>query len=144
MTPQQLQLQLLKTNLIAAGLLPANATDDQAVSAANQLHQNDPDTLQKMLGSSPSWMTILGLGAGALAIYLVWSHYLKARRLGEVSYPDPVDTRHQLRGFSKSLGKFAGRSGCRSRSLGGAEYEFEPEVRLEGHRGAKRHIRRAR
>lgn len=139
MTPAQ--LALLKQNLIAAGLLPAGATDDQTVAAANSMQQSNPDTLEQMMRSGPSWLTIVSIGAGALAIYLVWSHY-STQKLGEIERPEP-DTRRQLRGFSKSLGRFAsGRSSgsCRMgrKSLGSVDYEFEPEIRLEGHRSKRR------
>lgn len=140
--------QTLKNALIKAGLIPPDSTDEQAAAAANSLQQTNPALLQQMAGTS--WLTIIGLGAGALAVYLVWSHYSKTKKLGEVEQPEP-DSRHQLRGFNKSLSRFRGSSAgsCRAlgrggrglgraRGLGDGEYEFEPEIRLEGMRRGKR------
>lgn len=144
-----MNLDKIKQALIANGLIRPDATDEQAAAAANSLQQTNPAALQQMAGGM-SWLTIIGLGAGAFAVYLVWSHYSKTKKLGEVEQPEP-DSRHQLRGFTKSLARFKGRpAGCRplgrggrglgrARGLGDTEkYEFEPEIRLEGLRRGKR------
>ncbi len=147
----QEQLAVLRTNLIGAGLAVSSTSDDEIIRIATQMHASGPagqEQLSSMMAPGLPWLTILGLGAGALAIYLVWSHY-RTNKLGEIERPEPPDARHQLRGFSKSLGKFASGPSSRSlaacrartkrrRSLGDADYEFEPEIRLEGHRGSSR------
>ncbi len=146
MTPQQ--LTALKQAMITRGVLPANATDDDAANAMLSLQQNNPALLQELMsGGGFPWLTIIGLGAGAVAIYLVWNHYTATKKLGEVERPEPVDIRHRLRGYSKSLGRLKpaamGNRGCKRLGrgrLGDADdYEFEPEIRLEGHRGLGRH-----
>ena len=95
-----------------------------------------------------SWLTVIGLGAGLVAAYYVWQNYSKTKKIDSFVYPDDDDdVRPMLQGMSKSLGKFSkfggstcgpklGRSGG-ARRLGGLskKYEFEPESRLEGHRG---------
>ncbi len=81
--------------------------------------------LQALPGTN--WLTILGLAAGALAIYMLWQNYGKTKKLGEIIRSEPEDIRPRLRSMGKSLG-----------SLGRlSKYRFEPESRLEGHRLGK-------
>lgn len=91
-----------------------------------------------------SWLTIIGLAAGAAAIYYLWWNHKKKKALAAFEYPDPVedDVRPRLKGMSKTLGRF--RAGPRSmgRLGSGKKYEFEPEIRLEGHRGMGRYNKR--
>lgn len=142
MTPQQ--LAILKANLIANGLLSPSGTDDQAIATATGLQQTNPDMLQKLMSTGPSWLMLVGVGAAGLAAYFLWNHFTKTKKLGEIERPEPTDHRRQLQGFSKSLSRFKGPSSTckaprRRRGLGDADYEFEPEIRLEGHRGSRRH-----
>lgn len=148
MTPQQ--LTALKQNMINQGILPPGASEADAANAMISLQQNNPALLQSLMEGSGGfpWLTMIGLGAGAVAIYLVWSHYTKTKKLGEIDRPEPsIDVRHRLRGYSKSLSRLKpapmGRrmGGCKrlGRGLGDADYEFEPEIRLEGYRGLGRH-----
>ena len=99
------------------------------------------------IGGLP-WLTILGVGAGAIAVYYAWRYYTRPRKLGTIERPELPDNRGRLQGMRKSLGRFKASSlgSCRGRSLGhksfgrgrlGAppeKYEFEPEIRLEGYR----------
>ena len=74
------------------------------------------------------WMTILGLGAAAVAAYFVWKEYGQGE-LESFERPEPGP---RIRELGKALGAFRGR---RYRGLGRppkVKYEFEPEVRLEG------------
>ncbi len=144
MTPQQ--LAVLRANLIANGLLAATASDDDVVKAATSMQQSNPDQLAQMMSTGMPWL-LIGAGVAALVAWYLWSNS-KTKKLGEVEYEDSEpDNRHRLRGFSKSLGRLGSTSNCRQsmgrRSLGrsrglGGDYEFEPEIRLEGHRGARR------
>lgn len=136
--------ELLKQILINTGAVGPNATDAEVQAALVQLRLADPVGTNAILaqgGYSTPWLTYLGLAAGGIALYLVWSHY-QTKSLGSIERPDePEDFRPRLKGLSKTLGHFKGR-GC-SRGLGAAEkYEFEPEIRLEGFR--KRHSRSKR
>lgn len=153
MTPQQ--LAVLRANMISNGLIAATATDDQIVAAANSMQNSNPDQLAQLMATGPSWLMVIGLGVGAVALYMGWQYFTKTKKLGEVYEEDePVDHRPQLRGFSKSLSRFKGVNNSRSssmaacraktrrmgrgRGLGDADYEFEPEIRLEGMRRGKR------
>ncbi len=100
----------------------------------------------KASGLGPPWLTILGIGAGAIAAWYFWKEYTKKKRIASFEYPEPQDdVRPRLKGLSKSLGSFRAAAPCRQlgrgkRRLGGLEekYEFEPESRLEGLRGQRR------
>lgn len=101
-------------------------------------------------GVGTNWLTVLGLGAAAVAAYMLWQHYGK-RAVATFSRPEPVDSdlRPQVRGMRRALNSFSNYrprlSGCNNPRMGrfGAteKYEFEPESRLEGYR---RKARRAR
>ncbi len=103
----------------------------------------------KASGLGTPWLTIIGLGAGAIAAWYFWKQYNKKKSIASFEYPEPDadDIRPRLRGMSKSLGalrsSFGAPSSCRQlgrgKRLGNAEkYEFEPESRLEGLRGSRR------
>ena len=75
------------------------------------------------------WLTILGLGAAAVAAYYLWKQYDQTERLESFERPEPGP---RIRELGRALGAFRGR---RPRGLGRppkSKYEFEPEVRLEG------------
>lgn len=160
MNPEQ-KAALLKSILVASGVVPATATDEQVQMALSMQKQQDPAATNAMLanGGYPvtPWLTYLGLGAGAIALYFVWQNYTKTKKLGVIDRPDAEEEeiRPRLKNMGRTLGHFKGRSGssCRPmgrgpakrRGLGGTEkYEFEPESRLEGFRGKRRSKRSAR
>lgn len=109
----------------------------------------------KASGLGTPWLTILGIGAGAIAAWYLWKEYSKKKQVASFEYPEPEvdDIRPRLRGMGKALGSFAkyGKLGANSSScrplgrgkrlgrMGAADkYEFEPETRLEGFRGKRR------
>lgn len=101
----------------------------------------------KAAGLGTPWLTIIGLGAGAIAAYYFWKSYTKKKSIASFEYPEPEvdDRRPKLMGLAKSLGRFRGAPalGCgkqKRRSMAGVgeKYEFEPETRLEGFRKPKR------
>jgi len=101
----------------------------------------------KAAGVGTSWLTILGLGAGAAAVYYLWRHFRKKKALAVFEAPEPDLMRPRINGLKKSLGRlrsYGAPAPCRQlgrtkRRLGdGEKYEFEPESRLEGHRGSRR------
>lgn len=101
-------------------------------------------------GVGTNWLTVLGLGAAAVAAYMLWQHYGK-KAVATFSSPDPApssDLRPQLRGMRRALGAFndyGKRSGCSNPRMGRfgttEKYEFEPEGRLEGYRRKARRTR---
>lgn len=90
-----------------------------------------------------SWMTIVGIVGGAVAIYFIWKHYQEEKVVDAYDYPEPQDTRHRVRSIGRALGALrmgSGRLGrCGPRRMGAPpeKYEFEPEIRLEGYRRRK-------
>lgn len=117
------------------------------IAVANQLGESDMAgalsiRLQRARGAGAGafpWLLVLGIGGAAVAAFIAWKMYRRRRMVAAYEAPEDDDTRPRLRNMSKVLGSFRGRpSGCRSRPRMGAppeKYEFEPEVRLEGHRG---------
>lgn len=106
----------------------------------------------KAAGLGTPWLTILGLGAGAVAAYFLWKQYSKKRRIASFVRPDndASDTSDRVRMMGRSLGAFRAKAPCRQLGrgkrlgrMGAAEkYEFEPEIRLEGiNRGSRRSTR---
>lgn len=107
---------------------------------------------QLMSASTIPWLTIIGVAAGAVALYLVWKNSQKTKKLDAMDYPDEDEDRTapRLHNMSKALGhfrgqsfkgrSFKGRSGCAPRMAGAhgkRKYEFEPEIRLEGYKKRK-------
>lgn len=147
------QAELMMTSVRTAdrteGMMPqivstAKAAADQLVGVANQvgetgLAQDLKARASKL--SSVSWLTIIGLAAGAFAIYYLWFRNKKAKALAVFEAPDPVDERPRLQGMSRALGSFKSLGstrklgGCRpALGSGGKKYQFEPESSLEGYR----------
>ncbi len=90
-------------------------------------------------GLGTPWLTILGLGAGAVAAWYLWKQYSKKKSVASFEYPEPDDNRRRLKGMGKALGSFKTSFGAPAscRQLGRGKrlgYEFEPESRLEGFR----------
>jgi len=147
---QEQKAALLKSIMIAGGLVSPSATDAEVQQALAAAQLQDPAGTHQALqaGGYPTfpWLTVLGLAGGAVALYFVWQNYNKTRKIDGMEYPDVTeDNAPRLRGMSQTLGRFRGSSGCRR--LGAAppeKYEFEPESRLEGYRGNKRRISRSR
>lgn len=119
----------------AVGQLSSAATamgDTQTAGYLSQQLQAFKATLQANgVAGGPPWLTIIGLGAGAVAVYLLWQHYSGKKKVFDaMSYPDPKPIGPRLKMMGASLGSF--------RKFGDPEkYEFEPELRLEGYRKRK-------
>ena len=147
----QKDMQIVRTaiNSMPGRYIAPDATDAEVEQALIAAAQQDPEGMNAELikAGYPAtpWLTYLGLAAGAVAIYFVWSSY-QTKKLGEIVRPEiDDDFRPRLRGFSKSLGRFA--AGPSSRGLEcmvPRRHKFEPEARLEGHRGIRRHKRSTR
>lgn len=88
------------------------------------------------------WLTVLGVGAGAVALYYLWRYYSKTRQVASFERPELEDPAPRIRRMGRSLGALRGQPSCRqlgrgTRGLGTPprmKYEFEPEIRLEGYR----------
>ncbi len=126
----------------------ATAVGDSTLANALKMRVQGITTQMKAAGVGTPWLTILGLGAGAAALYYLWRHFSKTS-LGSIERPDDepqIGPRVRMMGMTKSLGAFRSAPPCRQLGrgkrlgrMGAAEkYEFEPEVRLEGHRGNRR------
>ncbi len=129
----------------------ANKMGDSALASSLGMKVQAFSAQMKADGLGVPWLTVLGIGAGAIAAWYVWKSYSKKTKVASFEYPDSEasDRRPQLRGLSKALGSFkvGGKTsqcrpmgkGKRLGRLGAAEkYEFEPEIRLEGLRGSRR------
>ncbi len=142
------EFQSLKAVLVANKMVDANAPDQTVLDTHNAaLAAPDSAVYKQMLAQAgvkvgPSWLHIIGLVGGAVAIYFIWRHYQNKPVIDARDYPDPVSNRHQLRSMSRALGTLRGAPrlgnarGCASPRLGRPpkDYEFEPEIRLEGYR----------
>lgn len=142
------EFQSMKAVLVANKMVDANAPDQTVLDMHNAaLAAPDSAVYKQALAQAgvkvgPNWLHIIGLVGGAAAIYFIWRHYQKRPLVDGREYPDPVANRHQLRSLRGALGALRGAPrlgssrGCASPRLGRApkEYEFEPEIRLEGFR----------
>lgn len=135
--------QLLRQIFIQNGLVSAQATDAQVQQAFVSAQQANPAGLEQMLkaGGYPvglPWLTIIGVGAGALAVYFIWKNYSSTKKLNAMDYPEPEESsgdRIRMMGSSLAHLKGGGKKLCGPKRLGGhKKYEFEPETRLEGYR----------
>jgi hypothetical protein len=152
---------LLKQAFVNTGVVPATASDGDVAAAEVALKSSDPVKYNQILtaGGVPpqgmSMLTLIGLGAGAIALYFIWKNYSKKRVLDVSEYPEPEDNvRPRLHSMSQALGAFRGSTfkgrsprrrsmGCSGRPRGmGDKYEFEPEIRLEGYRRHKARSKR--
>lgn len=134
----------------------AGAIGDSTLANALKMRiQSMSAKMQEAGISTTPWLTILGIGAGAAAVYFLWRHFRKKKALASFEYPDPVDdVGPKVRQMGRSLGAFRGASGCKPQArkgrrlgrLGDAEgkYQFEPESSLEGYRSKHRGGRRIR
>lgn len=151
---------LLKQVLVNNGVVPATASDGDVATADAALRSSDPVKYNAMLvaGGVPpapgmSMLTWLGLGAGAVALYLLWKNYTKTKKLDAVDYPESdEDNGGRLHNMSRALGHFRGGSksfkgarkfgSCSNGLPSPRKYQFEPETRLEGYRKLKSRSRR--
>jgi hypothetical protein len=145
MTAQE--LGVIRSVLTSSKVIDASASDGD-VSAAHAAALSGPNATEykatlaaQGVQVGASWLTIIGLVGGAIAVYFIWQHYQEDKLVDAHDYPEPRDTRMHLRGVRSALGTLAPRkrvAGCGSKRmgrLGAAEkYEFEPETRLEGYR----------
>lgn len=149
MTPQE--LAVVKSVLVASKAIDASASDAE-VQAAHAAALSGPSATEyratlasQGVQAGMSWMTIIGIVGGAVAIYFIWKHYQEEKVVDSRDYPEPQDTRHRIRNMGRALGalrmstgrgRLAGCSGPKRMGRFGAreEYEFEPERRLEGYR----------
>ncbi len=149
------QAELLKTILVSTGVVGQNATDAEVQTALAQARYANPTATQQALQQGgyveTPWLTYLGIGAGAVALYFIWQHYSKTKKLGIIDRPEAEpDIGPRIRNMGRTLGHFKGRGSCSARrgmgrrGLGSADYEFEPEIRLEGFRGKRRSKRSKR
>jgi len=123
----------------------AQAVSESSIAQSLSTQLNDFRARLSAAGlGGMSWLTILGLGAGAVALYFIWQHYQKSKRLSSHEYPDPPAMNgQQFRRMGKALNLRGLGAGTKSmgncrRGFGDNEkYEFEPEVRLEGYRRRK-------
>ncbi len=134
----------------------AQRVGDSQLAGALKMKVETFSAQMKASGLGTPWLTIIGIGAGAVAAWYLWKSYSKKKRIASFEYPEPEDTvRPQLAGMRKSLSRLSsfkvGRSTCKpalgrsGKRLGAAEkYEFEPESRLEGHRGTTRKFKRSK
>jgi len=112
---------LLKQAFVNTGVVPATASDGDVAAAEVALKSSDPVKYNQILaaGGVPpqgmSMLTLIGLGAGAIALYFIWKNYSGKKRVLDVSeYPEPDDdTRPRLHNMSQALGAFRGGSGCK-------------------------------
>ncbi len=144
-------LPLVRQIFVLNAVVPNTATDQQVQDAYNYFMSTDPEKCKAMLAAGgyvdgPPWLTIIGIGAGAVALYFVWKNYKKTKKLDSYDYPDPDnDIRPRIKAMAHSMGRLGGAhklgTGCgKRRSLNGFgddKYEFEPEVRLEGFKRKK-------
>jgi hypothetical protein len=146
------ELGKLKDILVKAGSVPATASDGD-VAAAHAALLTGPNATEYRaslqangIQTGPSWLTILGVVGGAIAVYFIWKNY-QTEEVGSYERPEPSEVRYQMRGVRDALGALGGRhrmAGCSPRRLGAppsaragstsSKYEFEPEIRLEGYR----------
>lgn len=146
MNPQE--LAVVKSVLVASKAIDASASDAD-VLAAHAAALSGPSSTEyraalasQGVQTGMSWMTIIGLVGGAVAIYFIWKHY-QTEQVDARDYPEPEDTRHRIRSMGKALGALRMSSGrtqrCGARRMGAPpeRYEFEPESRLEGYRRRK-------
>ncbi len=136
-----------RDNLLVASTLVKSALNS-LISVANKVGDTGvAQTLSAKMqaaGLGTNWFVILGLGAGAVALYFLWQHYYGRKSIMTLDRADPEpkrDLRPQIRGMHKALGSFSAlapsrRLGSGPRRFGAAtdKYEFEPEIRLEGMR----------
>lgn len=143
MTPQE--LTVVRDTLVASKVIDANASEADILAAHQQVLAGPSaaqykQTLQASgIATGPNWLMLLGLGAGAVALYFVWKHY-QDEETHVIERPEPLG-QHQVRGITRALGalRMGGSSaGCRPSRMGrfgsSERYEFEPERRLEGYR----------
>lgn len=141
-------------SVLAAPQTPdmVKAAYDQLIRLATRLKDSDAASqLREKLkasGLGTNWLTILGLGAGAVAAYFLYQHYFGDRKVFSIHRPEPEDPRPRLKGMSRALGSFqrlgSRRLGAGPRRMNGVteKYEFEPEIRLEGLRNKRQSRRR--
>ena len=129
----------------------AAAMGDSTLANSLKMRVQSISTQMKAAGVGMPWLTILGVGAGAVALYYLWKSYSKTRKIASFVTPDPEpQIGPRVRMMGKSLSAFRAAPPCRQlgrgKRLGGVEkYEFEPETRLEGiQRGSRRRTRRAK
>ncbi len=131
----------------------AQRIGDTALAEALKMRVSTISAQMQAAGIGIPWLTILGIGAGAVAAYYLWRHFKKKKALAVFESPEEPDVRPRVRQMGRSLGAFRkfGGSSCKpqlgrsGRRLGGTEkYEFEPEVRLEGHHSGGRRTRRSK
>lgn len=120
----------------------ANQVGESSLANALKMRSQAITSQMQAAGVGTPWLTIMGVTAGVIAAYYLWKHFNKPKAMGTIEYPDD-DVAPRVRQMGKVLGAFRGRasrSSCRKpKALGSAEYEFEPEQRLEGiHRGKRR------
>lgn len=122
---------------------------DTSLANALKIRVDGISEQMKAAGIGTPWMMIVGVGAGIAALYYLYQHFNGTKALGLISHPDEEEQiGPRVRMLGKALGtlrpRLASSSQCRQlgrgkRSMGDAEkYEFEPEIRLEGHRGSRR------
>ncbi len=127
----------------------AGRVGDSQLAGALKVKVEAFSSQMKASGMGFPWMTVLGVGAGAIAAYYLWKSYSKPKKIASFEYPDSdaSDIRPKLQGISRALGRFRSapqkKSSCRPRLGAADKYEFEPETRLEGiHRGSRRRSRK--
>ncbi len=128
----------------------AGRVGDAALESALGLRIQTFTAHMKASGLGTPWLTILGIGAGAIAAWYFWKEYTKKTKIASFEEPESEprdDIRPRLKGMGRALGSFRAAPPCRQlgrgkRTLGGfgkaGKYEFEPETRLEGFRGKRR------
>jgi len=115
--------KMLRQIFVTSGVVPNTATDEDIQNAYTYMQNTAPDQLKALLASAgvaaPStipWMTIIGISAGAVAVWYLWKQSQKKKPLDAFEYPEPEDDiAPRLRGMSAALSHFKGGSGCGKR-----------------------------
>ncbi len=81
------------------------------------------------------WLTVLGVGAGVVALYFVWKHYSGKKQIASFEYDEPEAKKPMFQGLGRH--RLSSMGSCKSPKRKRLS-SFEPESRLEGHSGSRR------
>jgi len=115
--------KMLRQIFVLNGVVPNTATDEEIQNAYTYMQNTEPARLKELFAtvgvampSTIPWMTIIGVSAGAVAIWYLWKQSQKKKPLDAFEYPEPEgDNAPRLRGMSRALSHFKGSSGCSKR-----------------------------